>query len=311
MDTVLVTGCEGQVGRAFCENQCAFNLVSYNRLKLDICNETLIGKSLDRVKPRLIVNTAAYTAVDVAEDDLANAINVNCLGPNRLSKACADRGIPLIHLSTDYVFDGSSNLPYPESVTPRPLCAYGVTKFKGEEYIRSNLSEHIILRLSGIFSSHGSCFPRSIIKAAYRHREVKVINDQIMGPTSAKSVANVIEMIASKITSGKAEWGTYHFAQQPFVSWYEFAVTILERAQKLDARLKLAGVVPVSTISYGAKAPRPKNSRLDSRKLLSKFDLDAKILHRNDECDAVIQAIISDLCRAHSPASPNSDNYIC
>lgn len=294
-DTVLVTGGGGQVARALCENQSRLRFVSCTRSELDISKEVLIAESLERVKPKLVVNTAAYTAVDAAEDDLEKAGMANCVGPTQLAKACADSEIPLIHLSTDYVFDGLSEQPYSESVKPCPLSAYGRTKFEGEEAVRSNVPEHIILRLSGIFSTRGNCFPRSIIKAALRHHELKVIDDQVTGPTSAKSVATMIDEIVSKVINGKLHWGTYHFAQQPFLSWYQFATVILDRAQGFDARFKSVKVIPVSTASYGAKAPRPKNSCLDSRKLLAAFDLDAEILDRNEDLDAAILGIVSDL----------------
>lgn len=294
-DTVLVTGGGGQVARALCGNQSRFRFVSFTRSELDISIESRIAESLERVKPKLVVNTAAFTAVDAAEDDLENAGTANSVGPTILSKACADRGIPLIHLSTDYVFDGLSEQPYSESVKPCPLSAYGRTKFEGEEAVRSNLPEHIILRLSGIFSTHGNCFPRSIIKAALRRPELKVIDDQVTGPTSAKSVANVIDELVFNVFNGKSHWGTYHFAQQPFVSWYQFAAVILERAQKFDARFKSVELIPVSTDSYGAKAPRPKNSCLDSRKLLAVLDLGKAVLDRNEDLDAAILAMISDV----------------
>jgi dTDP-4-dehydrorhamnose reductase len=292
---VLVTGGGGQVARALRENQSYYRFVSITRSELDISNDAMIGESLDRVKPKLIVNAAAYTSVDAAEDDRENAGMANCVGPTLLSKACADRGIPLIHLSTDYVFDGLSEQSYSESAIPHPMSAYGRTKLEGEEAVRSNLSEHIILRLSGIFSTHGNCFPRAIIKAAVRHSELKVIDDQVTGPTSAKSVATVIGEIVSKVSSGRLHWGTYHFAQQPFVSWYQFATVILERAQEFDARLRSVKVIPVSSASYGARAARPKNSCLDSRKLLATFDLAVGILDRDDDLDAAILAIVSDL----------------
>ena len=294
-DSVLVTGGGGQVARALSENQSRFRFVSLTRSALDISKEAVITEYLERVKPKLVVNTAAYTTVDAAEDDLENAGMANCVGPTLLSKACADRGIPLIHLSTDYVFDGLSEQPYSESVKPYPLSAYGRTKFAGEEAVRSSSPEHIILRLSGIFSTHGNCFPRSIIRAGLRHPELKVIDDQVTGPTSAKSVATVIDAIISKVVDGKLHWGTYHFAQQPCVSWYQFAAVILERAQEFDTRFKSVMVNPVSTTSYGAKAARPKNSCLDSRKLLATFDIEAGILDRNGDLDAALLGIISDL----------------
>jgi dTDP-4-dehydrorhamnose reductase len=293
-DNVLVTG-SGQVARALSANQEHFRFISCTRSELDISKEAMIAEYLERVKPKLVVNTAAYTAVDAAEGDLENARMANSVGPALLSKACAYRGIPLIHLSTDYVFDGLSGQSYSESMVPNPLSAYGRTKLEGEEAVRSNLPEHIILRLSGIFSTHGDCFPRSVINAALHHPELKVIDDQVTGPTSAKSVATVIDEIISKVIVGKFDWGTYHFAQQPFVSWYQFATVILEIVRESDARFNSIRVIPVSTASYGAKAARPKNSCLDSRKLLAALDLDVRILDRDDDLDAAILAIVSDL----------------
>jgi dTDP-4-dehydrorhamnose reductase len=296
MDVILVTGRQGQIAKALVESQGHLSFVVCNKSELDITNSESITASLDRIKPQVVVNTAAYTNVDAAEDNAEHAFLVNSLGPNLLSEACAYRGIPLIHLSTDYIFDGLSTKPVDEKVLPSPLSIYGRTKLTGEEAVRSNLAEHIILRLSGVFSGHAPCFPRSILTAALKYRELKVIDDQFTGPTSARAVANVLgKMLSRMIIREGPPWGTYHFSQQPFVSWYQFAEYILERVQTFDSRFQNVRLNCVSAFDYSARASRPLNSCLDSSKLIEELGLNWSLCNWSADVEEDLRRITKTL----------------
>lgn len=292
---VLVTGGCGQVARALVERKSCLTYVSCSRSELDITDSDSIAAAFDRIGPHIVVNAAAYTAVDAAEDNFDKAVAVNTRGPYLLSKRCAVERVPLIHLSTDYVYDGSLNQPYTEEVAATPAGIYGRTKSEGEDAVRSNLSDHLIIRLSGVFSGHGKCFPRSILTAALKHSDLNVVSDQVSGPTSARSIASVLDVVASKAIDQNVSWGTYHFAQRPFISWYQFANVIIERAQLIDQRFKDVEIHPISTADFGARAPRPINACLDSSKLLSEFALEAQILCRDADLDDTIASIICNL----------------
>jgi dTDP-4-dehydrorhamnose reductase len=292
---VIVTGGNGQIATALnsLNSELPYELV--RRSELDISCSKGVCECFESKKPCLVLNAAAFTAVDDAENDPQGSWRVNHLGPEILATACAERQIPLIHLSTDYVFDGTSNCPYSEVEEARPVGTYGQTKFAGEESVRAKIDEHMILRLSGIFSSHAKCFPRSILKAALKHEQLKIVNDQITGPTSAYSIAFILDLISQRALNGNLTWGTYHFAQQPFLTWFEFGQIIIEKAEKADPRFRGKKVSPISTEEYGVLAPRPKYSCLDSSKLLRELELDASILDREADLDDVIRSILPTL----------------
>ena len=292
---MIVTGGNGQVATALKYLSSDLSYEFLDRSELDICCPATVFECFAAKKPYLVINAAAFTAVDDAESDPQGSLRVNHLGPEILAAACAERKIALIHLSTDYVFDGTSNVPYSEAEEACPVGTYGQTKFAGEEGVRTKLDEHVVLRLSGIFSGHGSCFPRSILKAALRYEELKIVNDQMTGPSSAHAIAFILDLISQRALNGNLSWGTYHFAQQPFLTWLEFAQIIIEKAENLDSRFRGRKVSPITTEEYGALAPRPKYSCLESTKLLKELDLDAPILDREGDLDDVIRSILPTL----------------
>jgi len=289
---VIVTGGNGQVATELKRLSSDLSYEFFDHSELDICCSRSVFKCFATEKPSLVINAAAFTAVDNSENDPQGSLRVNHLGPEILATACAERQIPLIHLSTDYVFDGTSNVPYSELEEACPVGIYGQTKFDGEECVRAKLDEYVVLRLSGIFSGHRSCFPRSILKAALRFEELKIVNDQITGPTSGHSIAVILDLISQRALNGNLSWGTYHFAQQPFLTWFEFAQIIIEKAEKMDLRFRGKKVSPISTQEYGALAPRPKYSCLDSSKLLKELGLDASILDREADLHGAIRSIL-------------------
>lgn len=265
---VLVTGGNGQVGQNLQKYAQDFNVqvTTFGSKDLDITCAESIGRAISRVRPDVIINAAAYTAVDKAESDKEKAYLVNETGPKLLAQACDGQNIPLFHISTDYVFDGSKDAPYNEFDPVNPQTIYGASKEAGERVVRSNLQKHIILRTSWVFSAEGSNFVKTMIKLAKERDQISVVDDQFGGPTSADSIAYLLLAMASR---KDLEWGTYHFSQQPYVSWYEFAVSIFKEAQLLGIIDKQIEIVPIPTILYPTAAQRPQQSRLAVSPLIS------------------------------------------
>jgi dTDP-4-dehydrorhamnose reductase len=243
---VFVTGGDGQVATALKNVDSYLCYQFYSRRELDISVYESVVECFEKTSPRLVINTAAYTAVDDAEIFRKEAARINTLGAKVLASACKKFKVPLIHLSTDYVFDGNSTTPYPANSETCPVSIYGQTKCLGEEMVRNYLDEHVILRLSGIFSGHAHCFPRSFLSKALTDQEPKVVTDQITGPTSAHSISLVLDLIATRVLTRKFNWGTYHFAQQPFLSWYDFAQLIIKKAQAQDSRFAEVKVIQIT-----------------------------------------------------------------
>jgi dTDP-4-dehydrorhamnose reductase len=199
--------------------------------------------------------------VDKAESEPELAEKVNAEAPGRLAQSCAERGAVLIHLSTDYVFDGEKNRPYNESDPVNPISVYGRSKALGEARIREALDRHIILRTSWVFSSRGSNFVKTILRLSHEKSELKVVDDQIGGPTAAGDIARSIAAIARHIRDKDAGWGTFHYAGDDAVSWHGFAQAILEQSVRFGGRV--IPVRPISTEEYPTLARRPANSALD------------------------------------------------
>lgn len=276
----MVTGGNGQVATALKKLNSDLCYEFFCSVDLDICDPQAVNDCFEAIKPRVVINTAAYTAVDEAEKNFESAYRANKLGPEVLAISCAKSKTPLIHLSTDYVFSGDSTKPYTEDAKVCPLGSYGRTKLGGEEAVRALLDKYVILRMSGVFSGHSACFPRAILKAALKQTDLNVVSDQITGPTSADSIAVVLDLMVLKVFAGNLNWGTYHFAQQPFLSWYEFAQVIIDIAQNTDNRFVSTEIRPLLAKEFNALAPRPRHACLDSSKLVSELCLDLSVLSR-------------------------------
>lgn len=272
---ILVTGSTGQVGQSLMslgETQ-GFSMFGFSSSQLDISNIKNVDAVFSQIKPGLVVNAAAYTAVDKAESDTANAYAVNELGPKLLANACKKNGVPLLHISTDYVFDGVLDRPYLESDAPNPKSVYGRSKLLGESAVREILDEHVILRTSWVFSQYGNNFVKTMIRLGNERKELSVVCDQFGGPTSASAIADVLMRMAREFFAKKSlPWGTFHFSQFPHVSWYDFAKLIFEKGSQagLTNNIHLS---PISSEDYPVAAFRPKNSRLDNILLNDTFSL--------------------------------------
>ena len=272
---VLVTGCQGQLGQALMRLSAISDVelfgVSHN--ELDITDKFQIDTVFKKIKPDLLINTAAFTAVDKAESDSHSAFMTNCDGPRYLAEACNHAGIPIIHLSTDYLFDGELDRSYCETDVPHPLNVYGESKLAGECAVQQAAERHIILRTSWLFSEQSPNFVITMLKLAKGNAEqLKIVNDQVGGPTSATSVAKLLLLMASRyFEQGALNWGVYHFAGQPYCSWYEFAETIITLAQEKGLLKSWPDTIPIQTHEYPSLAKRPQNSRLDSSKVSRDF----------------------------------------
>jgi len=273
---ILVTGGQGQVGNALSDQgkKLGLDLIVLNRSELDITNIRNVDAVFSKLKPDLVINAAAYTAVDKAESDSAQAYAINELGPKLLANACKRLDIPLLHISTDYVFDGLSMAPYEESDLPNPQSVYGRSKLMGEIAVSNILSKHIILRTSWVFGMQGNNFVKTIVHLAKERDRLTVVADQFGGPTSAQAIARTLLKIAVEYeNTGAVVWGTYHFCQKPYVSWHQFAEVIIERAIELGLVGHKIEVEPIPSSSFPTPVKRPTSSRLNTTKLESYFGI--------------------------------------
>ena len=273
---ILVSGATGQVGAALVKQgvQQGFDMFGMSSSELDITNLQNVDSVFAQVKPNLVINASAYTAVDKAESDSERAYAVNEIGPKLLAKACLKAGIPLFHISTDYVFDGSSNGAYSENDITNPQSAYGRSKLLGELAVNENLAQHIILRTAWVFSETGSNFVKTMLRLGAEREHLSIVADQIGGPTSADSIANALLSIAASVSDKQdIKWGTYHFSGQPYCSWYEFAKEIFQQAESLRLISKAPKLTSIPSSDYPTPAPRPLNSKLDCSKIYDEFGI--------------------------------------
>jgi dTDP-4-dehydrorhamnose reductase len=264
---VLVFGAGGQIGREVCRAAWPshYTLVAPNRCKIDITKSALVSAIFCKERPDLAINLAAYTAVDRAESEPEAAWAVNCAGAAHIAAACYETGTPLIHVSTDYVFDGHKIEPYREEDPVDPLGVYGCSKEAGERAVRAALESHVILRTAWVYAADGVNFVKTILRLAAERPLLRIVADQRGCPTSAAEIATAVIVIARHLERGGARWGTYHFTGDGAVSWYGFAEAIFDlAAPRLVARPRL---VAIDTDQYPTPARRPMNSVLDCQKI--------------------------------------------
>jgi dTDP-4-dehydrorhamnose reductase len=261
---ILIFGRNGQVARELARISWprSVETILAGRAECDLAEVGAAERMIGAAKPTIIINAAAYTAVDLAEKEAEAARRLNADAPAEIARAAASHSAKLIHLSTDYVFDGEGSAPWRETDPCRPLSVYGSTKLSGEEAIRSALAEHVIVRTSWVFSPHGANFVKTMLRLGRTRDDVAIVGDQIGGPTAAADIAQAAARIAAEIVHGKKAYGTYHFAGAPDTSWHGFARAIFERAAKHGLRVPSA-VREITTVEYPTPARRPFNSRLD------------------------------------------------
>jgi dTDP-4-dehydrorhamnose reductase len=272
---VLITGSTGQIGRELvaAAHDAGFEPIAPGRQQLDITDTNAVRHSIFANSPTLVINAAAYTAVDRAESETEQAFATNARAPGIIAGACAELGIPLIHISTDYVFDGTSGQAYCEDDTPAPLNVYGRSKWEGEVAVRQMLRQHLILRVSAVFGAHGRNFVQAIVQRSFAGEELRVVADQRTCPTPAADIARVIlRLIQALAVKSSPPWGTYHYCGAPPVTWYEFAGAIVDVARKQQPSIR-PRLVSIMTSEYAAQACRPQHSVLDCHKIARAFQI--------------------------------------
>ncbi|MBM7037703.1 dTDP-4-dehydrorhamnose reductase [Vibrio ulleungensis] len=271
---VLVTGCNGQVGRCLV-NQLAnkAELLAVDRSELDITHRDAVFDLVNEFQPDYVINAAAHTAVDKAEQEPDLCYAVNRDGPQFLAQAAKSIDATILHISTDYVFSGNKSKPYEEGDETGPLGVYGDTKLAGELALAKANEKHIVLRTAWVFGEHGNNFVKTMLRVGASRDSLTIVGDQVGGPTYAGDIAaaliRIIEVIEQK---GEVDWGVYHFSGAPHVSWYEFAREIFKGAEAANV-LTAPQLTPIPTSAYPTPAKRPINSRLDCSKISANFGI--------------------------------------
>ncbi len=264
MRKVLLIGSEGQVGQELQTNLSAIGEVtSVNRQILDLTQSVQIRQLIAAAKPDIIVNAAAYTAVDKAETEPEIAFAVNAIAPQMIAEEAQKLGTFLLHISTDYVFDGTQNIPYTEEDVTNPLSVYGKSKLTGEIGIQKSCDRYLILRTAWVYGVFGkSNFVKTMLRLGQEREQLRVVSDQVGSPTWSKDIADVIAQLI--LTDGR---GIYHFTNSGIASWYDFAVAIFEEAKSIGFPVKIQSVVPITTAEYPTPAKRPAYSVLSGKKV--------------------------------------------
>jgi len=276
---ILLTGTSGQVGGALLPLlRGSHEVLAPSRAELDFSQPKTLATALDRLKPNLIINPAAYTAVDRAEDEPELALCINADAPAELARWTARHEVPLIHFSTDYVFDGSGETPWREEDRCRPLSSYGRSKWEGEKAIQASGAPQLIIRTSWVYAAQGTNFLRTMVRLARERDELRVVADQFGAPTSASAIAETVAMILARSASAAelakdfaAAHGLVHLANSCRTSWHGFASAIVEGLKARGQPVKVRAVHAITTEEFPTKAVRPANSRLDLSRLRDVF----------------------------------------
>lgn len=281
MSVILLTGKNGQVGWELQRSLLPLGrVVAVDRRELDLADADALRRRLDELRPDIIVNAAAYTAVDQAEREPDAARAINATAPAVMAEDAARRGTLLVHYSTDYVFDGTKAGPYEESDGPNPLNAYGRSKLAGEEAVQASGAGHLILRTSWVYSSRGSNFLRTMLRLAAEREELRIVADQVGAPTWARflaeATAQAVRQAMQERRGGNFESGVFHLTSAGETSWHGFASAILERAASLPGApgYRVKALTPIATAEYPLPAVRPANSRLRTDRFRARFGLE-------------------------------------
>ncbi|CAN0653711.1 dTDP-4-dehydrorhamnose reductase [Nitratireductor aquimarinus] len=275
---IAVTGKNGQVARSLetlAQENPHFEVVTLGRPELDLAHPHAARAVLSAAAPDIVVSAAAYTAVDQAEDEPETAYAVNASGAEAVAQVAEGLGVPLIHLSTDYVYDGTKDAPYVEDDVANPRSVYGETKLQGEKLVAAAHSSPIIIRTAWVYSPYGKNFPKTMLALAQNRDEIGVVSDQSGSPTSALEIARAIQAVAHKIVhdGGREFAGIYHFAGSGYASWHAFAEYVFDSSRRYGG--PSAKVKPISTAQFPTKARRPQSSQLDCGRFRSTFGYEA------------------------------------
>ncbi|MEC9483032.1 MAG: dTDP-4-dehydrorhamnose reductase [Halomonas sp.] len=266
---VLITGAQGQVGHELMRSiPEGFEVVGLGSNELDIADRNAVNEAFLRLDPDMVINAAAYTAVDKAEKEPEVAYAVNRDGVGYLGEVASQAGVPVLHISTDYVFSGKNSTPYTENDATSPTGVYGASKLAGEQVLMENCPHHVILRTSWVFGTYGNNFVKTMLRLARERNELSIVADQLGGPTSAMSIAHALWRLASKYKKDdNLHWGVYHFSGLPSCSWYDFAEEIFLQAFELGMLENKPVIKPITTAEFPTPAKRPEGSVLDCSKI--------------------------------------------
>ena len=276
MAKFLITGAKGQVGHCLTEQLTGkAEILAVDRDELDITDQSAVKKIVETFKPDVIINAAAHTAVDRAESEVELSEAINVKGPQYLAEAANKIGAVILHISTDYVFEGTGTGEYKEEDQTNPQGVYGRTKLAGEIAAQQVNPRSIILRTAWVFGEHGHNFVKTMLRLAKDRDSLGIVGDQFGGPTYAGDIAKTLIEIANQILAGKENaFGVYHFTGKPYVSWYEFAKAIFVEAESQNILKKSPLVNRIATSDYPTPAKRPANSRLDLTKIKQTFGIE-------------------------------------
>jgi dTDP-4-dehydrorhamnose reductase len=273
---ILVLGCNGQLGRCLYDQleKTDHNVIYTSRDQIDIADFDATKSQIAQISPNIVINATAYTAVDKAEQDQDMADLINHLAVANIAESCNELDCWLVHVSTDYVFDGTSMMPYKEDGQTNPQGVYGDTKLKGELAIQSSGCRNIIIRTAWVFSEYGNNFLKTMLRLCADRSELRIVGDQIGCPTYAQDIANAIVVILKSLKSKELNSGLYHFGGNVCCSWAEFAQAIFDEAMKLKVIASKPNIVAITTKEFPTLAKRPAQSHLNSNKLKVIFGVD-------------------------------------
>ena len=272
---LVIIGHRGQLGWELSRLGATegFETIGFDLPEIDITDPNNIQKHLKGIEKAIVINAAAYTAVDKAEKDQENAFAVNATGPGLLAFTCKEKKFPLIHISTDYVFNGEKKIDYTEADPVSPLGVYGQSKADGESAVRNTLPNHLIVRTAWLFGVHGQNFVKTMLRLGKENEKLRVVCDQVGCPTDAMDLASVILQACRMMKEGKTvPWGTYHYCGAGHTSWHGFAEAVFKLSRDLFP-LKVRHVDPITTQEYPTAARRPNRSVLDCSKIEAAFGI--------------------------------------
>lgn len=276
---VLITGCHGQVGSCLTKqltNKKNTEVLALDREHLDITSQEAVNAVVSDFSPTIIINAAAHTAVDKAEEEVDLSYAINCDGPKYLAQAAQSVGAAILHISTDYVFEGNKVGEYAESDPTNPQGVYGESKLAGEIAVAQSCDKHIILRTAWVFGESGNNFVKTMLRLGQARDALSIVGDQFGGPTYAGDIASALIKIAKRITQGsEVEYGVYHYSGLPHVSWFDFAEAIFEGAVQQETLESKPTLTSITTDQYPTPAKRPSNSRLSNEKIMASFAIEA------------------------------------
>ncbi|MCG3760320.1 dTDP-4-dehydrorhamnose reductase [Vibrio cincinnatiensis] len=276
---ILITGCHGQVGSSLTEQLAKHEnteVLALDREHLDITSQDAVNAAVAEFEPSIIINAAAHTAVDKAEEEVDLSYAINRDGPKYLAQAAQSVGAAILHISTDYVFEGNKVGEYVETNVTNPQGVYGKSKLAGEIAVAQACDKHIILRTAWVFGENGNNFVKTMLRLGANRDALSIVGDQFGGPTYAGDIAGALIQIAKHITEkGEVEYGVYHYSGLPHVSWFDFADAIFDVAVEQGVLANKPSLTSITTDQYPTLAKRPSNSRLSNEKIIQGFYVEA------------------------------------